>query len=195
MTTRTRSPAPARANTNAGANPYGPPRGGRAPLALGALTLALGMAVLAGCDGQGRGDEAPASAGDGSLAVSLAGLAAGTTTGFQIDVTTPAGAPVASRLVATTPAASAFFVLPPGAYVVTATALDGPGLPTAGCTPATTPAEITKGRTTSIMLVARCGSGDGGGLDVTVGTNHAPEITSLALDPGTTVAPCAPPPC
>jgi len=156
------------------------------------LALGIGLGLVTSCDAPDRGDHTSATEDEGSLAVALGGSTATTTTGFQIDVVTAGGASAVSRFVTATPTTNAFFVLAPGAYVVTATALDAPGQPTTGCAPASAPATIAKGKTSALLLVARCAAAGPGGLDATVRTNRAPEITSLAFDPATTVAPCAP---
>src|SRR5438552_2973889 len=177
-------------------------RGGHETSGTSAFKLALGLglgitlvSIGPGCDrvavDAGPGT-APASDAAGFLSVGLAGLAATSTTGFQIDVTTVTGAPGTSRFVSTAPAANTLFILPPGVYLVTATAMDAAGIPTAGCLPASGPATVTKGVSASVVLVSRCTSGDQGGLDVTVRTDHAPTVASVAYDPATTVTPCEP---
>ena len=156
----------------------------RAISAFGALAV-LSLAA-AGC---GDDQKMPPAGDDGILGLALTG--ADGIAGFQFDVAAASG-PVASRFVATGNSASAFFTLPPGDYTVTGTPMDGPGMPTARCTPSSAPAPITKGHTTTVMLVARCQARGTGGLDGKARVDHEPEITGIAFDPATSAAPCAP---
>jgi 2',3'-cyclic-nucleotide 2'-phosphodiesterase (5'-nucleotidase family) len=146
------------------------------------LLAAAAVAATTGCDRERTPD-----GHTGTLAVSLMG--ADGVAGFRFDVAGPDGFSD-SRLVKTGEIANAFFTLRPGAYTVTATAVDDAGVPVARCAPSTGQATVTRGHTTTLVLVVRC-QGDGrGGLDVTARTDHEPEISGIAFQPSTSVAPC-----
>ena len=86
--------------------------------------------------------------------------------------------------------ADAFFVLPPGEYLVRATPMAGE-IPSQICHPSDwTPAAVYAGLTTEIFLVSQCDAEDNGGLDIVIFLNHPPVIISLDYDPSKFIMPC-----
>ena len=155
--------------------------------------LILFAATGVGC---GRGSDTQDEAATGTLALSMSD-ASGEVAGFQFDVSESDGHVVASRFVSRTGTGAAtqtaeFFPLVAGAYQVTGTPMRSAGVPHPSCVPASAPATVQKGKSTELMLVARCTGTGKGGLAVTAGTNTAPEITSIAFDPSSQVSPCQP---
>jgi hypothetical protein len=148
---------------------------------------AVGAVTMAGC-----ADEGAPPAG-GTSDVGQLALTSGSTegvAGFQFDVRSSDGVPVASRFVPGGDTASTFFVLAPGDYFVTATAMAAPDVPVPGCAPDFELATVQRGQTTRLMLVAFCEGAGRGGLGATARTDRAPEFTSLSFEPTTPVAPC-----
>src|SRR5262249_26343282 len=98
-------------------------------LALALLALSSLLGLGCGANGGDAGPLPPAEGEQGTLSIALAG--ASDIAGFQIDITR-GGASVYSAFVAAnasdagTPKVSTVVALPPGDYVVTATAMLGP---------------------------------------------------------------------
>jgi hypothetical protein len=90
------------------------------------------------------------------------------------------------------PAGDAFFVLAPGTYTVTATALDASGAPSRTCMSATATVVVAARQTTEVTLALACSSPGNGGLDVIVTAEHGPAITNLVFDPSKFVLACQP---
>jgi hypothetical protein len=165
------------------------------PRHVGAARLMILLALGGACDhrkGPGQDDDAdPAGVGLMSLALTTDGDFAG----IQFQVVPADGGPaltryVASRALGGALSADAFFTLRPGQYSTTATVMDGPGTAAPECSPASGTAVVRKGSTTELMLMAHCRSTGFGGLDINVGVQHEPEITSITFDPSKFVSPC-----
>ena len=150
------------------------------------LFSALLLITAMACDHDRPGEEATGT-------IALAVMGDGETAGFQFDVSS-GGTPVATRYVPRpapgTGPTDAFFTLPPGDYLASATAMSAPGVPQAGCAPASAPAAVSKGKTTELVLVARCQAKGRGGLDLGGRTNFEPEFTEVSYQPSKYVAPC-----
>jgi hypothetical protein len=156
--------------------------------------LVAGAAALVGCgNGAATG---PRELGTIRAAVSFApsdGVSA-----VRIDVSRSGGV-VATRTIPVGgpppdggPAGDAFFVLAPGTYTVTATALDANGNESRTCMSASVSAQVTSGQTTEITLALLCSGPGNGGLDVVITAEHAPAITNLVFDPSKFVLACQP---
>ena len=157
----------------------------------------LGIFVLMGC---GKKSDTRAGPEEGLVrATFLTSVHDPDVAGVRIDVSTN-GALVQSQTI--TPGlilppgsnqpqegGDAFFVLVPGDYHVSATALDAAGKPSQVCSVANASTHVAKGVTTEIVLGILCGEGTGG-LDVIVTVTHAPVITRLQFDPNKFIGVC-----
>jgi 5'-nucleotidase len=154
--------------------------------AMWAACAAVGVLLAGACGKRDQGDEL------GTMALAVMGDP--DTAGFQFDVATSDGTLVANRYVANPTSgklpADAFFTLEVGNYVASATPMSAMGVPQPGCAVARAPAAVTKGKTTELVLVARCQARGRGGLDVAGRTNFEPEITNFSYEPSKYVTPC-----
>jgi 5'-nucleotidase len=159
------------------------------------VVAAGALLAIAGCSA--RDPAAPAMTGDdlGKLSIVLS-AASSTLGGFQIDIESLQGSKdggkVASRFVSSTVGGppETVFALSPGEYSVTATPDLSPGLPDPSCSAANARATVETGKSTAVVMVARCRAPGTGGLDVRVGTNTEPEVTGVVLTPSRAVNPC-----
>src|SRR5262245_52682527 len=123
----------------------------RATRLLAAALLSLSI-LTAGCQ-----NDSPAGPGAGSDELGTVMLAlSGDVAGYQIDVVADAGgATVASRFVAVAGGATvqSLFALAPGGYTVRATPSKSPGVPEPSCMPASSHADVEKGRTAQVVLI------------------------------------------
>ena len=152
-------------------------------IALSSVSLSLSACGDAGhTSGPAVSTENPDDAG--TLSLSLSGT--GDLAGFRIEVSNATG-PVASKFVSG--ASDAQFTLAPGDYQVKSTPMSSETVAAADCLASSHAATIVRGRTTELTLVSRCDAGNGE-LVVTPGTNFAPQLIAVQVNPGTHVAPC-----
>jgi hypothetical protein len=160
-----------------------------------AFVVAAGAAAAGGGCMKGSGNSANATGSiraavsfapsDGVSAVRIDVARGGTVVATQT-IPIPSGTPDGG------PAADAFFVLAPGTYAVTATAVNADGVANTACMSATATAVVATGQTTEITLALICGGPGNGGIDVVVTAEHAPAITNLTFDPSKFVTVCEP---
>jgi 5'-nucleotidase len=135
----------------------------------------------------------PGAEGDdvGNVAVALAGTGVA---GFQIDVVPDGGGAPVSRFIAASQGGpiEGLFVVKPGGYAITQTPSFAANMPDTTCTPSSGHVVVEKGKTSTIVLVARCHGPEKGAVGVTVVTNHEPEILSVGLSLSRPAAPCEP---
>ena len=154
-------------------------------IALSAASLALGACGDSGHAGMNASPGASENAEEsGTLSLSLS--QSGDLAGFRIEVANSAGL-VVSKFVSTS--SGALFTLAPGDYQVTSTPMDSETEAAANCAPSSHKTTIKKGKTSELTLLSRCDAGNGA-LVVTPGANFAPQLISVQINPGTTVAPC-----
>jgi hypothetical protein len=136
--------------------------------------------------------------GTGALHTSLSFSPADGVSSVLIDIKGPGGV-VTSRSVPIPdgtpdggPAGDAFFVLPSGLYLVSATATDAKGTPVRDCMSSSASAQVVTGKTAEITLAVFCGQPGNGGLDVVITSQHAPVISNLSFSPNKFVSVCQP---
>ncbi|MCB9730096.1 MAG: hypothetical protein H6746_16620 [Deltaproteobacteria bacterium] len=88
------------------------------------------------------------------------------------------------------PFGDAFFVLPPGDYLVCATPLLDPETPSPDCAPVSAEATVTAELTTEIVLISQCEGAPAGGLDVVVALNDPPHIDDLLFETSKFITMC-----
>jgi hypothetical protein len=86
-------------------------------------------------------------------------------------------------------ARTGLMVLPAGTYKVCATPLSNEG-PSATCAPVEAAATVAAGQTAEVLLVSQCTGTPSGAIDVTVGLNDPPQLTSVNVAPGKTISVC-----
>src|SRR5262245_35014878 len=119
--------------------------------------------------------------------LSLALTASDDIAGFLIEVTDDHGHAVFSEFVPRAsgggePRAEKLVPLHTGQYNVTSTPMATPHDPHPECEAASDSVRVRTNRTTEVTLIGRCGR-DRGAIDVTTGTNFAPEFVSVDVDP------------
>lgn len=163
-----------------------------------ALSLLAVVVATAGCADRLGSGPADGTSGKTELATGKLSLSVAPTgtdlAGFTFAVTDADGRAVASTFVASFGGAppSTVFLLQPGAYVATATAMRDAQTPAAECAPATAPARVTAGQTSELVLVTRCRAADVGGLAIAARADHEPRWSAVELTPAQQVSVCAP---
>jgi hypothetical protein len=169
----------------------------------GSLSLAA-----VGCAGPGNdgGDGGGGGArGEGELSVAL-GAAGHGVTGLRIDIVraeencsgsavatqtllVDAALPVDSDEAAATEPARQSFTLPPGEFRVCVTPLSGDA-PSDRCDSGEALVSVSAGETTEAAVTLQCRDEDDGVIQTIVDLNEAPNIDSLAIDPGISITVC-----
>src|SRR5712691_2169819 len=146
--------------------------------------------LLAGC---GHSTASTDGNSSGSFRASLVATPDSDIAQVRVDIAR-GGTIVDSRTLAlgATGTVDAFFVVRPGTYTASATALDAAGDPLRNCATASASARVLAGSTTEVVLAILCSDPGTGGVDVVVTTQHVPVITNLVIEPSKFTGVCVP---